>query len=314
MSKKSQFQNLALQETLHDLQSYAQQPTIIQPALTLPIKPEKIVPLPPALSFAHPSLPPGENTYITMMREPEEIIVSSTLEASAQADTPAISLPEEAIPAPSTTPRKRKILRGLALLLSMLLILTIYLVWHTTTPTSASPNITQQALNGVNNNAPPANTSANSGGTTSNHSTIQVYIVGAIIHPGVYTLPQGSRVYQLVRAAGGTTPSADLVALNLAAPLTDGQEIYVLSVGEIPPAGYNNGLSGGGTPTVSNGQLVNINTASQTEMEQALHVSSTTAQKIIAYRVQHGPYTSVDQLLQVISKSIYDRIKNMVTV
>ena len=108
--------------------------------------------------------------------------------------------------------------------------------------------------------------------------------------------------------------SADLVALNLAAPLTDGQEIYVLSVGEIPPAGYNNGLSGGGTPTVTNGQLVNINTASQTEMEQTLHVSSTTAQKIITYRVQHGPYTSIDQLLQVISKSIYDRIKNMVTV
>jgi len=314
MSKKSQFQNLALQETLHDLQNYAQQPTIIQPALTLPIKPEKIVPLPPAPSFARPSLPLKEDTYFTMMCEPEEIVISSTLDASEQEDTLAISLPEEAMPAPPTTTRKRKLLRGAVLLLSMLLILAIYLVWHTTTPTSASPNITQQALNGVNNNTTSTSANANSGGAPGNHSTIQVYIVGAIMHPGVYTLPQGSRVYQLVQAAGGTTPSADLVALNLAAPLTDGQEIYVLSVGEIPPAGYNNGLSGGGTPTVSNGQLVNINTASQTEMEQTLHVSSTTAQKIITYRVQHGPYTSIDQLLQVISKSIYDRIKNMVTV
>ncbi len=52
-------------------------------------------------------------------------------------------------------------------------------------------------------------------------------IVGAVRHPGVYTLPASARVYQLLQAAGGPLPNADLVALNMAAKLSDGQEVYV---------------------------------------------------------------------------------------
>ena len=59
---------------------------------------------------------------------------------------------------------------------------------------------------------------------------------------------------------------------------------------------------------------VNINTASVAEMHQNLHISSTTAQNIVNYRQQHGPYTSIDQLQQVVSKSIYEKIKNLVTI
>lgn len=66
--------------------------------------------------------------------------------------------------------------------------------------------------------------------------------------------------------------------------------------------------------TATTGQLVNINTASVDEMRQALHLSSTTAQNIINYRLQHGPYTSIDQLKQVVSTSTYDKIKNLVTI
>lgn len=311
MPKKSQFQSLILQETLHDIQDYSQQPTIIQPALTLPIKPEKIIPLPPARSFFHQQTMTGEEFSLTTMHG-SGAVIPSPLEASEQEDALALSLPSAELSTIPTTTRKKKILRGAAILLSVLLILAIYFTWHVTTPTSASPTITQQPLSSASNTQTGAG--GNNSAATGNNGMIQVYIVGAIMHPGVYMLPDGSRVYQLVQAAGGTLSSADLVALNLAAPLTDGQEIYVLSVGERPPAGYANSLSGGGTPTVANGQLVNINTASQTEMQQVLHVSAATAQKIIAYRTQHGPYTSVNQLLQVISKSIYDRIKNMVTV
>jgi competence protein ComEA len=79
-------------------------------------------------------------------------------------------------------------------------------------------------------------------------------------------------------------------------------------MGGVPQPGAN------GTPTSGTGQTVNINTASTDELRTMLHVSSTTAQNIVNYRLQHGPYTSIDQLLQVISKSIYDRIKNMVTI
>ena len=141
-----------------------------------------------------------------------------------------------------------------------------------------------------------------------------MYIVGAVKHPGVYTLPVDARVYQLLRMAGGPLPNANLVALNMAARLNDGQEVYVPVIGETPPTS-SGGVPGPGTssPTGS-GQLVNINTATVDEMHQTLHISARTAQKIIDYRTQHGNYTSVDQLLQVVSKATYSKIKDQVTV
>ena len=144
-----------------------------------------------------------------------------------------------------------------------------------------------------------------------------MYVVGAVKHPGVYTLATNARVYDLLQAAGGPLPKANLVALNLAAKLTDGEEVYVTLVGETPPT-YMGGVPGPGTGTSSNttntGQLVNINTATADEMRQSLHLSSTTANAIVNYRLQHRDYTSVDQLLQVVSKTIYDKIKDLVTV
>jgi competence protein ComEA len=142
---------------------------------------------------------------------------------------------------------------------------------------------------------------------------IEAYITGAVQHPGVYKLESGARVYELLRMAGGPLPSANLVTLNLAARLTDGEEVYVLAIGETPPVSVTP-PSATGTSGTATGSLVNINTASVTDMRQLLHVSSTTAQKIIDYRQQHGSYTSVDQLLQVVSKSVYDKIKSLVTV
>jgi competence protein ComEA len=212
--------------------------------------------------------------------------------------------------------KKKRILRITAIVVSALLVLAIYLTWHSTTPTAASPTITQQAYSSLASTPKPQPASATTATTGGNGGTIQVYIVGSVKHPGVYTLPADSRVYQLIQAAGGTQPGADLVSINLAARLSDGQEIYVLSVGEAPPAytGSSTGASASGTPTVSSGTPININTATETQMMQALHISATTAKKIIDYRTQHGPYTSVDQLAQVVSQTIYNRIKSLVTV
>ena len=136
-------------------------------------------------------------------------------------------------------------------------------------------------------------------------------------HPGVFTLPADARVYQLLQAAGGPLPKANLVALNLAARLTDGQEVYVTVIGETPPT-YVGGVPEPGTGTGGSGtdqtsSLININTASADELRQGLHISSTTAQAIVNFRLQHGSFTSVDELSQVVSKSIYDKIKGLVT-
>lgn len=208
--------------------------------------------------------------------------------------------------------RKRRFTRLIPTLIAFILLVAIIAIWLTPLNignAAVSTKVTQQNFGNTSNTATTNNTSSS--------GSIHVYIVGAVKNPGVYTLAADARVYDLVQAAGGPQPKADLVALNLAATLTDGEEVYVTLVGEIPPT-YMGGVPGpgsSGTPTgnTSSGQLININTATVDEMRQSLHVSSTTAQNIVNYRVQHGPFTSLDQLLQVVSKSIYDKIKNQVT-
>jgi competence protein ComEA len=213
--------------------------------------------------------------------------------------------------------KKRAIKRIIVGAVALTLIILIYIVWNppTPTPTASGSAVTQQNFSSASTTT-NTNTSS-SFSNTDDGSTIQVYITGAVKKPGVYTLPTDARVYQLLQAAGGPQPNANLVALNLAAKLTDGEEIYVTVIGEAPPT-YMGGVpgppNGTSSSSSSNSNLVNINTATVSELEQQLHVSSTTANNIINYRTQNGPYTSIDQLLNVISTSIFNRIKNMVTV
>jgi competence protein ComEA len=292
MQTKWQFQNLALQKSLQD---QAQQSTAILPAITLPIRQKSLI------SSPLPVTPPFEEGTIIDLFGSEE---------NAEA-TPLFDL-ETFAPAKVPVTRKRMLLRGVAAALCLLLAVAIYVAWHTITSASTAPTITQQNLSNTTSST-GTNDNTTSSSTTSN--TIQVYILGAVARPGVYTLSADARVYQLLQAAGGPLPNANLVALNLAAKLTDGQEIYVLKVGEVPPSNLNSSNPGdSSTGTATSGPLLNINSATASEMQQTLHVSAATAQKIINYRTQHGPYTAVNQLLQVISQSIYNRIKNMVTV
>ncbi|RAQ95628.1 hypothetical protein A4R35_08790 [Thermogemmatispora tikiterensis] len=234
------------------------------------------------------------------------------------------------LPVPAAPPTVRqRVLRAVALGLSVVLAVTLYLLWQEAAPAeaplvSAPSGGTATALTpaSAEGRVPVVTATATVAPATAltPAASIEVYIVGAVRHPGVYTLPAGARVYQLLQAAGGPLPEANLVALNLAAVLHDGEEIYVTRVGEAPPPIAVNGSAQEGagsvssSPAASSSALVNINTAGVDELRQQLHVSATTAQNIVNYRLQHGPYTAVDQLLQVVSRSIYDRIKNLVTV
>jgi competence protein ComEA len=292
MKTKWQFQHLALQQELEDC---ANQPTAIQPVVTAPIWQRTAFPS----SFPNTPLPG------------QEISLADELELTEQDTTLLVAIP----PIQPLISRKKRVLRIIGLSICLLLVLLLIFVWHASlsSPTDQTQTITQQSFTSATTTPTTDATAAN----TDNTGAIQVYILGAVKHPGVYILPAGARVYQLVQAAGGTTSEANMVALNLAAKLTDGEEIYVLTIGETPPANVNSSSISTNTitttPIVTSGQLVNINTATESQMEQTLHVSSTTATKIITYRTQHGPYTAVSQLLQAISQSIYDRIKNMVT-
>lgn len=132
-------------------------------------------------------------------------------------------------------------------------------------------------------------------------STLDAYILGAVRAPGVYSLPAGALVRDLVQSAGGLATDADPTRVDLAARVADGQEIYVPHIGEAVPADLNG--------------LVNLNTASAQDLHDALGITIATARRIVAYRVAHGSFTAVSQLLLVpISRSIFDRIKYLVTV
>jgi len=223
----------------------------------------------------------------------------------------ALSVPPEPDPTilPSANPHKKKFTRIIAIIIILALAVALYFIWHTPASTNSASVITQQNISGTSSNS-----GSNTGSSLTTNGDIHVYVVGSVKHPGVYTLRAGARVYQLLEAAGGALPNANLVALNLAAPLSDGEEVYVLAIGEKPPT-YVGGIPGPGTSgSATAGQLVNINTASADEMRQSLHISSTTAQSIVNYRLQHGPYTSIDQVQLAVSKSIYDKIKGLITV
>ena len=141
-------------------------------------------------------------------------------------DTPESFTPFSA----SRFPNKKKLTRIVAIIIILALGIALYFIWHTPASTNSSPVITQQNFNGTSSNS-----SFNTSSPLTTNGNLHVYVVGAIKHPGVYILPTGARVYLLLQDAGGPLPNADLVALNLVAPLSDGEELYVTAIGEKPP-------------------------------------------------------------------------------
>ena len=137
-----------------------------------------------------------------------------------------------------------------------------------------------------------------------------VHVAGAVNNPGVFTLNADSRVFQAVEAAGGALPSAELAALNLAAPLSDGLQILVPTVEQAAdmsmysgdalsgPAAAAKAATGSGKGSGQGGAAgpLNLNTAAQAELETLPGVGPVLAERIVAWRLQHGPYPSVDAL------------------
>ncbi len=118
-------------------------------------------------------------------------------------------------------------------------------------------------------------------------TTLTVHVSGAVAAPGLVSLPSGSRVADAVVAAGGALPGADLAALNLAAPLADGQQLVV------PVA------SADGVAVVAADGRVRINTADAADLEGLPGVGPVLAERIVAHRDAHGPFTTVEDLLAV---------------
>jgi competence protein ComEA len=142
-------------------------------------------------------------------------------------------------------------------------------------------------------------------------SPIRVHVNGAVMHPGVYSLPQGSIVQDAITAAGGSTYTASLENINLASPLKNGQLIYIFNSEEIE----QNSLL---TPTQSNPNFpkINLNTADASDLVNLPGIGPSLAGMIIEYRQANGPFEDLDDLLAVsgIGPSKLEAIKDYAVV
>jgi competence protein ComEA len=124
--------------------------------------------------------------------------------------------------------------------------------------------------------------------------TVTVDVTGKVRRPGIVVLDGGSRVVDALKAAGGERDGVDLSTLNLARVLVDGEQIVVGAAQAAAPA-----MPTGSPPAGAPPSMVNLNTASQAELETLPDVGPVTALAIVAWRDQHGGFTSVDELLEV---------------
>ncbi len=165
-----------------------------------------------------------------------------------------------------------------------------------------------------------------------------VHVCGAVTAPGVYELPQGSRMYEAVEEAGGMTADAADEYVNLAQVVEDGQQIWIPSIEEIKKYLENgtdiskistiqkNRISAGvantavgvnsGEANVASGKMINLNTASRDELMTLSGIGASRADAILAYREEKGNFQKIEDIMKVpgIKNSAFQKIKDNITV
>lgn len=143
---------------------------------------------------------------------------------------------------------------------------------------------------------------------------IKVDVSGAVVNPGVYELKSSDRIQEALIKAGGLAENADRTwtakNLNLAQKLLDGTKIYIPFKDENPSSSFPSNPSSPSNPSLS--ALININNASESQLDTLSGVGPATAQKIISGR----PYESIDDLLnkKIVGKSVFEKIKDKISV
>jgi competence protein ComEA len=145
-----------------------------------------------------------------------------------------------------------------------------------------------------------------------------VHVVGAVRRPGLFRLREGARVADAVARAGGATRRADLAALNLAAPLVDGIQVLVpsrVAAAAVPPADGSDSASAPSASIAGGGSKLSLASATAEQLDELPGVGPVTAQKILDYRTEHGPFRSVDDLDAVpgIGPTRVEQLRDLVT-
>lgn len=182
--------------------------------------------------------------------------------------------------------------------------------------------------------ASPPSATASVAKTSPVSNELVVSVVGLVFHPGLVTLPPQSRVADAIAKAGGARTDADLLTLNLAQPLRDGDQVLVgfadptggpqmrSAVVAVDGAGATSPRSSSATPAQGSAASgpgsgpVNLNTATEAELDTLPGVGPVTAAAIIAWRQANGSFASVDQLAEVdgIGPARLEKLKDRVTV
>lgn len=164
----------------------------------------------------------------------------------------------------------------------------------------------------------------NNGSATPDAASVLVHVAGAVKKPGVYHFAPGSRAQDAVRSAGGLVSGAAPAAVNLAAPLVDGQQLYLPTTSELPAAGDSaaapsgpapggGGAGGAGAPgsTVSK---INVNTADATDLQELQGIGPALSGRIIEFRTANGPFASLEELDAVsgIGPAMMERLEPLV--
>lgn len=148
---------------------------------------------------------------------------------------------------------------------------------------------------------------------------IIIHIDGEVITPGLVHLPTNSRIADAISAAGGTTELANISKVNLAYELKDGQKIYIPSIYDTDDISYIQNDAGNNVvipDESSNNSLINLNTATQAELETLPGVGSATATKIIDYRNKNGNFKTIEDIMNVsgIGEAKFNNIKDYICI
>ncbi len=159
----------------------------------------------------------------------------------------------------------------------------------------------------------------NTDNTNEDLETIMVHIDGEVVTPGIISLKAGSRIADAIQACGGTTDISDISKINLAYELKDGQKVYIPSIYDVEDVEYIQNDAGNNViipDTSSSSALVNINSATQAELETLPGIGPSTAAKIIDYRNKNGDFKNIEDIMNVsgIGESKFNNIKDYICI
>lgn len=149
---------------------------------------------------------------------------------------------------------------------------------------------------------------------------IVIHITGCVKEQGIVEVNEGARIIDVIKAAGGITEEADIAKVNLAYIVKDAQKIYIPSIYDVQDVEYIT-VDNGENVIVENkyegeSKMVNLNTATQTELEKLSGIGPSTALKIINYREENGKFKSIEEIKEVpgIGDAKFNSIKDMIEV